>query len=635
GRIFDSDGSSADYSTVVTVNEVPPTATFGNNGPVNEASPVTVSFTNPFSPSQADTQAGFHHSFALSTAGLATSYASAGTASSAPFTFAEDGTYTVYGRIFDSDGSSADYSTVVTVNEVPPTATFGNDGPVNEASPVTVSFTNPFSPSQADTQAGFHHSFALSTAGLATGYAAAGTASSAPFTFAEDGTYTVYGRIFDSDGSSTDYSTVVTVNEVPPTATFGNNGPVNEASPVTVSFTNPFSPSQADTQAGFHYSFALSTAGLATSYAAAGTASSAPFTFATEGKYTVYGRIFDSDGSSTGYSTVVTVNEALPTASVSGSTPSVRGQPETFTFSASDPAPVGQPPAFTYLVNWGDGSPQQTMPGGSTLQLIHTYTADGAYQVRVQATDGDGAQGPPSSALTITVATAAMQGSTLVVGGTTATDTILLAPVDLNGNVKVTINGASAGTFHPTTEIVVYAQAGNDQVQLQSARIHGTTAYISVPAALFGGNGNDVLDARGSTANDILVGGPGNDTLWGGRGRNLLIGGLGSDTLHAGSADDILIGGTTQYDNNLAALNAIMSEWGRTDLSYQARINDLSGPSGGLNGSYFLNSTTVHDDGAVDYLYGGSGQDWFFYHASQPNADVVKNKRSNEVATII
>ncbi|HEV3340535.1 MAG TPA: Ig-like domain-containing protein, partial [Pirellulales bacterium] len=216
---YDTEGSLVSNTATVniTVNEVPPTATFGNNGPVNEASPVTVSFTDPFSPSQADTQAGFHYSFAVSTAGLATSYAAAGTASSAPFTFAEDGTYTVYGRIFDSDGSSTDYSTVVTVNEVPPTATFGNSGPVNEASPVTVSFTNPFSPSQADTQAGFHYGFALSAAALATSYASAGTASSAPFTFAEDGTYTVYGRIFDSDGSSTDYSTVVTVNEVPPT----------------------------------------------------------------------------------------------------------------------------------------------------------------------------------------------------------------------------------------------------------------------------------------------------------------------------------------------------------------------------------------------------------------------------------
>ena len=92
--------------------------------------------------------------------------------------------------------------------------------------------------------------------------AAAGTTVSASFTFDDNGSYTVYGRIFDKDSGATDYTTTVLVNNVAPTASLSNNGPVNEGSPVTVSFASPSDASPADVQAGFHYSFALTSAGF-------------------------------------------------------------------------------------------------------------------------------------------------------------------------------------------------------------------------------------------------------------------------------------------------------------------------------------------------------------------------------------
>ena len=100
---------------------------------------------------------------------------------------------------------------------------------MNEGSPVTVSLTDAFDPSSADTTAGFHYSFATSSAGLATTYAGAGDGPSQSFTFDDNGTPTVYGRIFDKDGGFTDYQTVVTVHNVAPTATIGNSGPVTKA----------------------------------------------------------------------------------------------------------------------------------------------------------------------------------------------------------------------------------------------------------------------------------------------------------------------------------------------------------------------------------------------------------------------
>jgi hypothetical protein len=50
-----------------------------------------------------------------------------------------------------------------------------------------------------------------------------------------------------------------------------------------------------------------------------------------------------------------------------------------------------------------------------------------------------------------------------------------------------------------------------------------------------------------------------------------------------------------------------------------------SGPR--LNGSFFFNGQTILDDGAVDFLIGGLGQDWFWITLGQ---DFALNRKSNE-----
>src|SRR5262249_42397590 len=146
---------------------------------------------------------------------------------------------------------------------------------------------------------------------------------------------------------------------------------------------------------------------------------------------------------------------------------------------------------------------------------------------------------------------------------------------------------------------------------------------------------SDTLDAQGSTAANVLVGGAGNDTLLGGSGNDILIGGKGSDTLQGNGGDDILIGGTTSYDANVAALCTLIREWGRTDASYSTRVNHLQGGAGGLHGSYVLTALTVFDDGVADTLYGNAGMDWFFARLSGPSQkkDRVQDRGSTEVLT--
>jgi hypothetical protein len=55
------------------------------------------------------------------------------------------------------------------------------------------------------------------------------------------------------------------------------------------------------------------------------------------------------------------------------------------------------------------------------------------------------------------------------------------------------------------------------------------------------------------------------------------------------------------------------------------------GPTGGLNGPYFLNASTVQDDQALDVLFGGEGLDWFLVGS----ADTIKHKEHGDVVTVL
>ena len=65
----------------------------------------------------------------------------------------------------------------------------------------------------------------------------------------------------------------------------------------------------------------------------------------------------------------------------------------------------------------------------------------------------------------------------------------------------------------------------------------------------------------------------------GGAGRNLIIGGKGADTLTGGPSGDILIRDCTDYDANIATLDAIMAEWDSGD-SYAMRYSFITAPAG-------------------------------------------------------
>jgi Ca2+-binding RTX toxin-like protein len=165
-------------------------------------------------------------------------------------------------------------------------------------------------------------------------------------------------------------------------------------------------------------------------------------------------------------------------------------------------------------------------------------------------------------------------------------DVVNVAPTGIQ------VNGRSV-YFGTMETVVIRTGSGND--------LAAVTGDMEATVLMDGGDGNDLL--IGGHGNDILLGGRGNDIMLGVAGNDLLIGGTGRDMLTGGGGQDILIGGTTAHDDDVDGLLAMMAVWGEEDVDVADRISALQDD--------LLDSDNLHDDRALDVLFGGAGFDWF------------------------
>jgi hypothetical protein len=349
----------------------------------------------------------------------------------------------------------------------------------------------------------------------------------------------------------------------------------------------------------------------------------------------------------------LTVNEA-PTITSAGGTAFTVGGAGSFTVTTGHHYPAaetigeaGALPAGVTFVDNHDGT--ATLGGTPAAGTQGTYT--------FSITAGNGVAPDAIQHFTLTVNPPApavvepcpgMPGQyQIVVYGTALDDTMrvsvsaatasqdLYSVTILSKQGRTTVSSYNSGTViapGKICKVIMYGLDGNDNLSV------GTPAATS--ARLFGGGGNDTL--QGGAGNDVLVGGDGNDTLNAGPGIDWLIGGTGADNLGGSNAGDILTAGPTDYDTptapNLTAIDAVMAEWTRTDLRgtplqiYQEKVNHLLS-GGGLNGTYVVNTATVHDDGVADVLSAGTGQDWFLARTATATRDTINGLQTRETVT--
>ncbi len=187
-------------------------------------------------------------------------------------------------------------------------------------------------------------------------------------------------------------------------------------------------------------------------------------------------------------------------------------------------------------------------------------------------------------------------------------------------NIQALVLISGAGATGPTVTVDDSADTTGRQVMIDpSPADYPTDTYTEMtglaPAqilwdftngsgqvSVLGGRGNDSFVVHGVIPNVAL-------SIDGGAGRDLLIAGGTEVALSGGAGEDILIGGWTDYDNDAAAIDAIMTEWSRTDIGYDTRVANLQS---GANGVPALNATTVHSNGKANKLTGGTERDLFF-----------------------
>ena len=652
GRVWDKDGGSTDYAVQVAVGNLAPTVgglarLVGPNDPAALSEGMTASFAlTGAGDGPADTAAGLHYSFATDPTKLAGSYAAAGTSNGYTTTFTDDGTYTVYARVFDKDGkftdtvlslmrvfdSSGKFTdaplTAVAVGNVAPTAG-GVSGPavVGYGDAASYSLFGVFDPSTDDLSQGLHYSFATDKTKLAATYAAAGASNTYSPGTSTAGTFTVYVRVFDKNDGANDYQLPVTVTVASPTAAVSGPAALTEGQAGGYSLT---SLSSSLGTAGLRYSFALDPAGLKTIYADASTTNSFSPTFADNGSYRVYGRVIDSAGGENTYALDVAVSNVAPTASkLDGPTAPAAGAPATYSLlGVFDPST-----ADTATLRYSFGLSAGTLAGsyaaaaGSSNSFTTTFATGGGFTVYGRVFDKDNTWTDYQLAVTVTSgAWAYLSGGNLVVLGTEGNDTIAVNPS--GAQVVAVRNGVSAGPFTVTGSIQVDAKGGNDSVTLHAgltrpAVVDGGTGNDTLVGgggadSLTGGDGNDSVTARGG--NDTVRGGAGNDTLVGGSGADRLYGEDGNDVLAGGTGADLLDGGTGNDSlTGGSGADTLLGGDGSDTLYASGGADSLDGGAGndtllGGDGNDWLTGSGGNDSltggAGDDTLDGGSGNDW-------------------------
>jgi uncharacterized delta-60 repeat protein len=586
-----------------TVSAVPPTVSITGapaTGP--EGTTITLGSTVT-SPSSVDTAAGFADSWSVTKDG--NPFAS-GSGAGFSFTPDDDATYVVTLTATDDGGNSVSASKTITVTNVPPTASLG--GPADGYHGVdgqTRTFSiGAIDPSTVDQAAGFTY---LINWGDGTPSAPDIQTIAAS---AKNGTGLTVGHVFPAAGL---YAVAVTATDQD-----GATGP-----PATL-VANILAFEQ-----------------QGTTLAVGGRAGADAYVL--------------SPGSASG--TVIVKDNGTSLGTFTTALVQVYGGGGTNTITVNG---LTTGTAFTI------GSSAVSIPGVSISgNGVSAWAVNGVGGTNTFAINGSGLHaaltgGPKADTFTV-AAGVTFDGS---IRGGTGTETLVGQSLSTGGSTWQ-LTGANAGTLNgaPFTGIAnLTGGAGSDSFQFgvsgslsgkivggggsdwldYSAWTTGVTVDLTRgKATAVAGGVSGILNVRGGAGTDTLTGGGGNILIGGGgkntltdayagsaaSGRSLLIAGSGGSNIQSGAAGDILIGGTTSYDNNNAALAAILAEWQSGD-DYNTRFNRLEGlQSGGLNGAYDLIwGSTVLDNSASDKLIGSpTGLDWFFAQLSGNNLDKILN----------
>jgi Ca2+-binding RTX toxin-like protein len=433
----------------------------------------------------------------------------------------------------DEDGGSSFVEFGLAVANVAPTATLGDDGPVNEGSLAHVSFSNQFDPSAADTMAGFHYAYDFNNdniwdVGDGT-YGGSGTSSSAtvPASMTADGpaSFNVKARIIDKDGGATDYTKLVVVKNVAPTANAG--GPYFTFDDTAITLTGTGSDVAGPVADPLTFSWDLDNNGS-----------------------------FETSGASVTFDPVALHFTGAQTGIVQ--------------FQVSDgDGPVTFATTSVQLLGQG------TLLAGGVLNVVGNGTSGDIVQIGRTGNQinvsGAGSSQSFSTGAVSQILIRTRGGNDIVIVGLEVT-----TPVVIDGGAGNDLLTAGGG------DSVLLGGAGNDIL------VGGPGNNI-----LVGGDGTDILIGAGGR--DLMIGGKGSDLLTGGTGEDILIGGYTTYDASVASLDAVMAvwSSNATFSARVALLTGTggLLKAGVTVLDDDAR-DVMDGGSG--HDLYFAN-TNLHD----------------------------------------
>lgn len=307
------------------------------------------------------------------------------------FTPDDDGTYDVMLQVTDDDGDSGSHMLSIVVANVSPTLVLNAPTNVHEGSVFTLDVSNLFDPGN-DTATLITISWGDATP------MASFDPSSLPSVLQhsyDDGPVarTITASVLDEDGLQIAATLAIVVDNVNPSATVVNGGPVDEGMNGFVQVFLPQDPSNADTAAGFRYSYDFDNDGVFEITSTESDAQVVPASYLSDDPSRVIRvRIADKDGGYTDLYTTIVVNNVAPVFDAGADETTVVGTVFTRAISLVDP---GSDAPWEVRIDWnGDAVVDQTIQANSRLfQISHTYGAidvGNTYTVTVEVDDLDG-----------------------------------------------------------------------------------------------------------------------------------------------------------------------------------------------------------------------------------------------------
>ena len=327
------------------------------------------------------------------------------------------------------------------------------------------------------------------------------------------------------------------------------------------------------------------------------------------------------NGLVTSPATTLTVNNAAPVAGISGPTTVLRGELQSYMLTAADPSPTDQAVTFAFVIDWGDGTPAQSVNGFSGKVVAHRFETAGPLTVGVTATDKDGDVSPSATA-SVQVDKAELRPNAqnpalvdLVWGGSDGADQVEFSETTgttvrvhetLSNGTSVDITQDFSGV---TGRLVAYGNAGDDRLDARGLTTRQATLDGGADDnTLYGGPAGDVLiggidGGEGQQGSNVIIAGNGTNTIYGNApvglkgstgGNNLIVGGSGNDTIY-GNFGSVETKHGSPSDGAEGGQNLVVGGGG-SDTIYASQMVD--GAEGG-HGSMLIAGSTSLDESAL------------------------------------